>query len=153
MLNNGNSAAGKGPHGAAGVILALALLLLAATSARAEGPQYCTGTFSNMRYVQAGNDLIGMEVRIVLGERGFKAMIQSALGTPGDPVLVDAQIKGQAISFDVPAGRNERPGRFQGTITDQGISGALTYENGGQIPLNLPRRTSYWDDQAPFGGS
>lgn len=137
-------------------------ILLFATGASAEqqeaeqreGKAKCTGTFSNMYYNEEGDDLLGEELKIVLGDDHGSdgdypliGMYQEAGGGPFDPILVDVRCDGHTVEFTLPKVDHYAEGRFRGTITSKGIHGKMTYPNGAEgDETDLPRRASYWDE-------
>jgi len=110
----------------------------------------CTGTFSNMHYNVQGGDLLGGEIKIVVGSpttRGavqYKGVFQYAGGGPFDPVIVDVRCRDGRVSFTLPE-KSGLPGAFDGTITSKGLEGVLRHREGHEEELDLPRRASYWD--------
>lgn len=126
-------------------ILALLSAVAAHAGSKAAAGSGFAGTYSTMYYNNEGGDLLGEELRIVLGKSGYKGILQFSEGRPSDPVLMDVRIEGSAISFDTPA-EWDYPGHFQGTISARKVSGVLRLQNGVDVPLDLPRRAGYWDD-------
>ena len=117
-----------------------------------EPSKYATGTFTNFEYNEEGDDLLGMEVKIVpvAGER-FQAAIQISEGEPGPLVVVDVSVKGDAVAFKVDG--NGTPGwSFRGSVTPKMLSGLITYQSGRQEKIRLARRCSYWDRKLSHGG-
>lgn len=102
------------------------------------------GTYSTLVFDRQSGDVLGEELRIMVGKNGYKGTLQFSEGWPGDPVLLDIRIEGTSISFDTPE-TWEYAGHFSGEISAREIHGTLTLKNGNAVPLNLPRRTSYWD--------
>jgi hypothetical protein len=122
--------------------LALGLLVLAWSAvAIAKGPASPTGTFSSMYYNEESTDLVGMEIRIVVGRDGYQGTIQYARGEPTDLILFKPVIDDSnhiAFSFASPW-TGERVA-ISGRITEPGL------EMGEQPGENLLKRApSYWD--------
>src|ERR1700730_17937460 len=61
-----------------------------------------TGTYSDMYYNVQGGDVLGTEIRIVNTRKGFQGVIQFSEGAPEELVVVDIQIKNDAVSFVIP---------------------------------------------------
>ncbi|MES9996532.1 hypothetical protein [Desulfovibrio aminophilus] len=111
----------------------------------------CTGTFSNMYYNLEAGDLLGEEIKIVVGARREKesypliGIFQMAVGAPFDPVLVDVRCEKNEIEFVLPKSKIGA-GVFRGRVSDKGIHGTLTHSPEVKREIDLPRRASYWDD-------
>ena len=65
--------------------------------------------------------------------------MQIAQGAPGVPQLVEVDIVGDQLSFQL-TGPKARMGRFVASVTQDSLIGK--FENGWE--LRLPRRQSYW---------
>lgn len=110
----------------------------------------CLGTFSNMYFHQEAGDLLGEEIKIVIGEqrKGDAApligIFQQAMGAPLNPVLVDVRCGKDGVEFALPESSGAE-GIFRGTITKKGIHGVFTNTKGARDEIDLPRRASYWD--------
>jgi hypothetical protein len=103
-----------------------------------------TGFFSDLQYDPTSGDLFGTEIFISFaltrpeGARYF-AYVQPAQGVPDAPQLVDVDIDGDQLSFQL-TGRFERLGRFVASVTPDSLIGK--FERGAE--LRLPRRQSFW---------
>ena len=96
-----------------------------------------TGMFTDMRYIAEAGDLVGTEVFIVAGARGYVGVVQFAEGAPVDPVVVPLTVKGTAVTFEAPIlGQTLK---FNGHVTERALVGTFGIEQ-----LTLPRRASYW---------
>src|SRR6266852_6036725 len=58
-----------------------------------------TGTYSEMYYNAQGGDVLCTEIRIANTRKGFQGVIQFSEGTPEELIVVDIQIKNNAVSF------------------------------------------------------
>jgi hypothetical protein len=122
----------------------LAFALCAFTStALAEGIQI-TGTYSNLEFSRESGDLNGLEIRVVLTAQEYKATVQFAEGGAADIYIVPFRVSSGIVSFDVPL-KNDKPARFKGMLTDQGLTGTIEYPSGASEKVFLPRKRSYWD--------
>ena len=129
----------------AGIELFLALcLVLGGAIGSAVPPLKVAGTFSSLTYNAEGGDLIGFEVRIVPSNEGLKALVQVAQGDSGKVYLVSVEQKGDVLSFDVPLSLNMH-GRFEGTVSPNGLDGKISYPTGAIERVSLKRTTSYWE--------
>ncbi|MET0216320.1 MAG: hypothetical protein ABW205_00100 [Burkholderiales bacterium] len=97
-----------------------------------------TGTFSTLQSFGEGGDLIGVEVMIVGTRDGLQAVVQTADGLPGSPVVVPVEVDGMRVSFPIPSASGDLM-QFKGKVTPQSLTGTLDGR-----PLTLPRRRSYW---------
>jgi hypothetical protein len=107
-------------------------------------PLKVAGTFSSLAYNAEGGDLIGYEVRIIPSNEGLKALVQVAQGDSGKVYLVGVDQKGNVLSFDVPLSSNVH-GRFEGTVSLNGLDGTISYPSGAIEQVSLKRTTSYWE--------
>ena len=127
------------------------LILLCSLPVLVQGaePDYAliVGTYSNLKYNSEGGDLIGVEVHIVPGHQGVKAIVQFASGDVGDPVVVDVVATGTHVHFEMPAGFKIQ-GTFDGTVSSQGLEGTFSNSRGVQKHLVLPRTRSYWETKS-----
>src|SRR5436190_13391704 len=96
-----------------------------------------TGIFTDMHYITDVGDLLGTEVFIVGGGNGYKAIVQIAQGSPGDPVVVPVTVKGNDVSFELPPTYHNL--KFSGRVSTQALTGNLGSER-----VALRRRNSYW---------
>jgi hypothetical protein len=103
-----------------------------------------TGTYSDMYYNVQGGDVLGTEIRIVNTRKGFQGVIQFSEGAPEELVVVDIQIKNNAVSFVVPE-PSPYAGEFTGTISDGILRGEFRYKSGGSSKVELKKGKSYWD--------
>ncbi len=103
-----------------------------------------TGTYSDMYYNAQGGDVLGTEIRIANTRKGFQGVIQFSEGTPEELIVVDIQIKNNAVSFVVPE-PSPYAGQFTGTINDGILRGEFRYKSGGSNKVELKKGKSYWD--------
>jgi len=103
-----------------------------------------TGTYSDMYYNAQGGDVLGTEIRIVNTRKGFQGVIQFSEGAPEELVVVDIQIKNDAVSFAVP-GPSPYAGEFTGSIRAGVLKGEFRYKSGGSNKVELKKGKSYWD--------
>jgi hypothetical protein len=99
-----------------------------------------TGTFSDMYFNEEGGDLLGTEVRIVVGKDGYQATVQLAEGGPSDLMVVDVQTSGDSVRFKLPSGE-----RFEGRVTAKYLRGQFVDTGGPPQVVKLARGRSYWD--------
>lgn len=105
-----------------------------------------TGTFSTLYYNEEGGDLLGEEIRIVYTRFGFQATYQISEGAPSELALASIDItKDYEFEFTVPEAKLMSAGTFKGRIEADRIVGVFIFINGNEIPINLPRKKSYWD--------
>lgn len=124
------------------VTITVSILSVYFNSQAADKIKY-TGTFSNLAYHEETGDLLGVELRIVYTRAGYKGILQIAEGGAGDLIIVSPIIKGDKISFTI----NHAPYNsvFNGTISNDDITGYFIYKNGVKSKEELPRKQSYWD--------
>ena len=124
-----------------GITLALAMATAALGDAgtRSVAP---TGLFSDLRYIEEAGDLIGMEVYLVQGRSGYSAIVQCAGGEPADPVVVEAEVDGATVSFELPKGQPECGTMFRGVVSAKGLRGRFVGESKDRW---LPRKKGYWE--------
>lgn len=103
-----------------------------------------TGTYSDMNYNAQGGDVLGTEIRIVNTRKGYQGVIQFSEGTPEELVVVDIQIKNDAVSFVVPE-PSPYAGEFTGNIRGGVLKGEFRYKSGGSEKVELKKGKSYWD--------
>ena len=103
-----------------------------------------TGTYSDMYYNAQGGDVLGTEIRIANTRKGFQGVIQFSEGTPEELVVVDIQIKNDAVSFVVPE-PSPYAGEFTGSIRAGVLKGEFRYKSGGSNKVELKKGKSYWD--------
>jgi hypothetical protein len=127
----------------ASVVAATALVVQPEAPPSQEVP--FTGFFSDLQYDPSSGDLFGIEIFISYAwpreapdSRHF-AYVQWADGVPEAPQLVDVDIDGDQLSFQL-TGPDERLGRFVASVTPDSLIGK--FERGAE--LRLPRRQSYW---------
>ncbi len=124
----------------------LRIVVLAAATHSQSTPQQRHGinfgTFSNLRYIEEGGDVLGVEITILPQYETAYAIVQCAEGAPTAPVLVPIELKGNHFHFVLRTGRSGSDGDFSGTISQRGMTLHSTSEvcAGGFIP----RRSSYW---------
>jgi hypothetical protein len=128
---------------AIGYSIALVALSISYNSSSQPIAKELTGIFSTLRVSERSGDVEGVEVFVVGGGLGLSVVVQGSEGAPGVPLVLNPQIRGNEIEFQVPrscpCGLQE--GRYRGTVTSSGIT-----LNG---PANfgqrfLPRGDSYW---------
>ena len=100
-----------------------------------------TGTFSNMYYNEEGGDALGEEIRILKGGVSYWVLFQYAEGEISVPVLVQAMVRGNQITFRLPS-TCEGFGKFTGTIHKSFLTGKFSDR---EKPITLKRGKSYWD--------
>lgn len=130
------------------VALTLAMVLLALGSwqaLRAQDAPRITGTYTNMSYIEEAGDVVGEELKIVVVQGGcYQGALQFAEGEPEGLLVVNIEVKGNAISFAVPAG-DTHAGRFSGTVSGGALHGEFRFERGGVEKVTLKKGKSYWD--------
>ena len=99
-----------------------------------------TGTYSSLQ--MGTEDLHGVEISIVIGGKGYFAIVQCAEGVPGIPQVVPAQIAGLSLQFTLENSATGCPASaFQGTVSANGLTGAF---EGTTWPGFMRRRKGYW---------
>ncbi|HEX2712950.1 MAG TPA: hypothetical protein VHM88_12190 [Candidatus Acidoferrales bacterium] len=130
------------------LLLFLGLILLGFSwrqTLYAQGSHRITGTYTNMYYNTQGGDVLGEELKIVLTQGGrYQGALQFAEGEPEDLMVVDIELKGDAISFSVPE-VDRHAGRFGGTIDNGVIRGQFKFKRVGIENVTLKKGKSYWD--------
>lgn len=127
------------------LLLGCALLAMSlAACANPPAPVRIPGTYSSFAYNEEGGDLVGYEVRIIPTRHGLKAVVQEAVGEPGDIHVVEVKEAADGLSFDIPLA-GERPARFAGKVTTKGLEGKITFSSGAVEQVVLKRSPSYWD--------
>ena len=131
--------------------LRVSVLVLVAASGVAARPRTpagssvrVSGTFSSLEYNDEGDDLLGMEVKIVPVVHGYQAAVFVSEGEPQALHVVEVLVSGRSVSFKV----REDDGSswaFQGTVSAQSLKGTITHSLGGHKTVTLPRRCGYWD--------
>lgn len=129
---------------------AFLLVSLVATSLAAAnaGAVRVTGTFSNLHYNNEGDDLLGMEVKIVpVSEGRYQAAILVSDGAPAPMVLADLHVSGRTVTFTVhvTSDGDDDSWNFAGTFSEKALVGTITHASGGTEKVTLPRRCGYWD--------
>jgi hypothetical protein len=125
----------------AGITLATAMATAALCDASTRGVSP-TGLFSDLRYIEEAGDLIGMEVYLVQGRSGYSAVVQCAGGEPADPVVVEVEVDGTTVSFELPKGQPECGTTFRGIVSSKGLRGRFVGESKDRW---LPRKKGYWE--------
>jgi hypothetical protein len=97
-----------------------------------------TGMFSTYEYLEDAGDISGLEVFIVVTNKGYHAVIQDSLGYPDVPVVVPVEVEGDWVRFGFSNSAGEEQS-FEGRVTGKALSGKLNGE-----PYSLPRKKSYW---------
>ena len=104
-----------------------------------------TGTFSSLYYHKEAGDLLGDEIRIVVGKEKYEGTFQSVQGEPDHLVLLEnISFNGNKIEFTIPE-KSIFTGKFVGRLSAYGLEGTLILTNGVEVNLRLKRRKSYWD--------
>jgi hypothetical protein len=123
------------------VITLVGFFSLAAPAGAADA---VTGTYSTLRYVPEGGDVVGTEITLVsAGRHGYYAIIQCAEGAPSKPVVVAAMISGTHVDISANSDVDSdcSKSKFTGEVTPNGLSGTF---NNTKYPGVLPRRVGYW---------
>ncbi|MBI5190551.1 MAG: hypothetical protein HZA22_07735 [Nitrospirae bacterium] len=104
-----------------------------------------TGTFSDLEYNEEGGDLLGSEIRIVVGKDGYEGTFQISEGEPDSLVLLSPVVidDGNNVSFKIKSGYYA--GKFTGRIAKDILTGTLTLVDGTKIKFHLKRGRSYWE--------
>lgn len=123
------------------LILGILVPLLVFPQASTKKKQQLTGIYTDMRYNEEGGDVLGMELYLVYGGRGYFATVQCAGGAPSRPVIVPVQISGNRVTFRLPESLPECGISFTGVITAKGLKGRF---EGEETDRWLPRRNGYW---------
>lgn len=102
------------------------------------------GLYENFRYVEEAGDVVGMGVFIVWSSNGlkssFNALVQTAEGMPGTPVLVKVTVNGSDIEFSLP-GDDGAVTVFKGTVSKKGLAGTFGDE---KVMLKRVHRGFTW---------
>ena len=122
-------------------LLGILVPLLVFPQASAKKKQQLTGIYTDMRYNEEGGDVLGMELYLVYGCRGYFATVQCAGGEPSKPVTIPVQISGNGMAFRLPEGLPECGISFTGVITSKGLKGRF---DGEATDRWLPRKNGYW---------
>ncbi|MGC2423632.1 MAG: hypothetical protein WA666_04685 [Nitrospirota bacterium] len=127
------------------IIISMAILILSTSIVNAEQKVKITGTFSDLYYNEEGGDLLGNEIRIVVGRDGYEGTFQASEGAPDRLILIKPiQVTGNEIKFSIPE-NSLYAGDFVGKISETELTGTLTLKNGNKIKMILKRGKSYWD--------
>lgn len=94
--------------------------------------------FSTYEYLEEAGDISGLEVFIVVTNKGYYAVIQDSLGYPDVPVVVPVDVAGDRVRFRFSNSAGEEQ-LFEGRVTRKALFGKLNGE-----PYSLPRKKSYW---------
>jgi hypothetical protein len=140
-------------------LLALTICLLSpfeAAPAASDSSRRLTGIYSDLRQSKETNDLDGTEMIIVGGAgspSGYYVFYQFWEGGSLPPVVVPVEVKGNKISFTVPAPSGEC-GHFEGTISAKGFTGTCTIPHPDdatkELRVYVPRKLrSFWQDFRP----
>ena len=128
-----------------GVVFVLMLSFCLKQTIDAQSTRMVTGTYTNMYYHQAGGDVIGQELKIVMVQGGgYQGALQFAEGEPGDLLIVDVTVTGNRITFSVPDA-DAHAGQFGGELRNGVIQGEFRYRTGGVEKVALKKGKSYWD--------
>ena len=125
------------------------LILFVITSVNAsQGTPKVTGIFSSMKYIEEGEDVVGLEVLVTYADAGnsptgsYYVVFQSAEGSTSIPVVARATISGKFIEFEIPKNDHGFDGVFRGEITKTSLRG--TFAKNPQLKVVLRRGKSYW---------
>ena len=111
----------------------------------AQATSRITGTYTHMYYNEEGGDVLGEELKIVATQgRRHQGALQFAEGEPGNLLVVNIEVTGDAIRFAVPEGETHA-GSFSGTISGDAIHGEFRYANRAVEKVVLKKGKSYWD--------
>jgi len=117
------------------------LFFLSALSCASENK--ITGIYSSLEFNEEGGDLLGEELFLVQTRDGYQATFQVSDGGPSALMLVDVDIKGRKVFFEIREGMYA--GKFSGEIKDGKLVGILKFSDGGESKVILPRKEkSYW---------
>ncbi len=99
-----------------------------------------TGIYSNLRYIQEGGDLLGMELLVVPSEAGYTGFVQIAEGGAPYTAVVPVVATGSRISFTLPSDGAYGAMKFDGEL--KGASLVIKSPEGANE--TLMRGKSYW---------
>jgi hypothetical protein len=127
-----------------GIVFALLSFYAIAAELPSSSP---TGIYSDFKYNTEGGDLLGAEVFLVRGTKGYFVIFQSAQGIPSDPVVVVATVKDGKLTFQLPKNESDYSGLFEATIYRDRLEGGfldgqLTPD--GKKRFILRKKKSYW---------
>jgi hypothetical protein len=125
-------------------LLLLGLLAVAglpgATFTDTSGHQV-TGIYTDMHVSEVTGDIGGTEIFILRSNLGYHVLIQLAEGVPGTPVLVQAEVSGLNIEFELPSdSRLSGLGHFKGALAADTLRGRFS----NSFEVSLPRGSSFW---------
>ncbi|HYK78709.1 MAG TPA: hypothetical protein VEU95_03735 [Micropepsaceae bacterium] len=126
-------------------VVVIAMPLLGSATA-AERQPHITGIYSDLEYNREAGDLLGTELFIVLGPKGYEAFVQVSEGSPGPSAVVPVKVERDHISFSAPE-PSLGAGTYEGRISPNSFIGTRTGVAGGQTvtkPVRLLRKNSYW---------
>ncbi len=126
------------------VIFSIMIVACLILSSIAQSSKRITGTYTSMHFNEEGGDVLGEELKIVVGKQGYQGALQFANGEPEDLLVVDIIVDQKKISFRVPDA-SEEAGYFTGTIEDGMIKGVFAYKGGATETVILKKGKSYWD--------
>lgn len=126
------------------------------------GAVQVTGTYSDLRFDEATEGMVGMEVRIAVVEHGWEAAFQFGMREPTSLFLAKVHSKYEnwpkgvplperprsedgdvaEIWFDIP---EPYPGRFDGMVTPLRLMGIIQFTSGEKRQINLPRTYGTWE--------
>jgi hypothetical protein len=125
------------------------------------GALQITGTFSDMRFDEQSQKLVGTEIRIVVTEDGYQASLQFANGRLSDLVIGDVQFnvdlkywplgvplpetEPDADSVEISIHDGRYAGIFKGKVTKTHIEGVLRFVSGDSLTVRVRRHEGYWD--------
>lgn len=101
-----------------------------------------TGTFSSMYFNEEAGDVLGVELKVVYTNKGFRAVCQIGSGEPLVPEVLEAKVEGDRITLFF----NEKDGTastFEGRYTAFGIE---PVDPTASRWWRLKRQPSYWDE-------
>jgi hypothetical protein len=123
------------------LITAIAFLMAFTNSPHIDAAQLktrITGIYSTFEYLEEAGDVGGLEVFIVVTNKGYHAVIQDSPGYPGIPVVVPVDVNGDNVKFKFKDSAGEEQ-IFEGRVSANALSGILNGEK-----YSLPRKKSYW---------
>jgi hypothetical protein len=104
-----------------------------------------TGTFSDLHFVKEAGDFVGTEIKIVETSQGYQAVVQFAIGVPSDLYLAAVTVSGTAVRISLRNSEGKSLETIIGQISARRFVGVAEDPDGSKEPLNLPRRSSFWD--------
>lgn len=125
------------------------------------------GLFSDLRFDDKTERMVGTEIRIVTANGGYQASIQFGEGqgpeaSPSSLIVADVHFdfetqrlgvpfqakpgaeQDEGLEFSLPAD-SKHAGTFSGRVLEDRLEGTLKLQNGETIALRLPRKGRYGD--------